>query len=203
MSWYPGAIRKWYSIEGYKRQNKGTRESYFKRKKKRTVCPFLSCDKDLALGSLQSHFREQQWMDACSSIITELIALAPCLYKLSFKHQSRYLHQVPFLVEDCHYTATTAANLQQHFFNRHYTHRLHLKEDNSVPSCCRACGILVSLHSLYCGHCGSKQCKANIKRNQQSKRNEAAAKAQARTFTIDDIKLKKVENFKYLGIRYP
>ena len=46
---------------------------------------------------------------------------------------------------------------------------------------------------------GGRQCKANIQRNQQRERNEAAAGAQARTFTIDDIVLKKVENFKYLG----
>ena len=46
---------------------------------------------------------------------------------------------------------------------------------------------------------GDKQCKANIQRNQQRKQNEAAAGAQARTFTIDDIVLKKVEKFKHLG----
>ena len=46
---------------------------------------------------------------------------------------------------------------------------------------------------------GGKQCKANIQRNQQRERNEAAAGAQTRTFTIDDTVLKKVENFKYLG----
>ena len=40
---------------------------------------------------------------------------------------------------------------------------------------------------------------ANIRRNHQRERNEAAAGAQTRTFTIDDIVLKKVENFKYLG----
>ena len=46
---------------------------------------------------------------------------------------------------------------------------------------------------------GGRQCKANIRRNLQRERNEAAAGAQARTFTIDDCVLKKVENFKYLG----
>ena len=57
----------------------------------------------------------------------------------------------------------------------------------------------MSLHSLQCGHVGSRQCKANIRRNQQRERDEAAAGAQARTFTIDGVVLKKVENFKYLG----
>ena len=61
------------------------------------------------------------------------------------------------------------------------------------------CDILVSLHSLQCGHTGGRQCKANIQQNQQRERNEAAAGAQIRIFTIDDIVLKKVENFKYLG----
>ena len=56
----------------------------------------------------------------------------------------------------------------------------------------------MSLHSLQCGHVGGRQCKANIRRNRQRERNEAAAGAQARTFTIDDIVLKKVDNFKYL-----
>ena len=52
--------------------------------------------------------------------ITILIALAPRSYKLNFIHQSRYsLHKVPYLVEGCRYTATIAANLQRHFFNRH------------------------------------------------------------------------------------
>ena len=40
---------------------------------------------------------------------------------------------------------------------------------------------------------------ANIRGNQQRERDEAAAGAQARTFTIDGVTLKKVENFKYLG----
>ena len=40
---------------------------------------------------------------------------------------------------------------------------------------------------------------ANIRRNQQQERDEAATGAQARTFTIDGVTLKKVENFKYLG----
>ena len=57
----------------------------------------------------------------------------------------------------------------------------------------------MSLFSLQRGHIGSRQCKANIQRNQQRERNEAAARAQARTFTIDGVVLKKVENFKYLG----
>ena len=57
----------------------------------------------------------------------------------------------------------------------------------------------MSLHSLQCGHVGGRQCKANIRRNQQRERDEAAAGAQARTFTIDGVVLKKVENFKYLG----
>ena len=163
------------------------------------MCPLHSCGKALALGSLQSHLRTQHGMDTCGSIITEPIALAPRLYRLSFKHQSGYSRRVPCPVEGCRYTATNAANLRRHFSNRHYTHRLHLEEDGSVPSYCRACGISVSLHSLQCGHIGGKQCKANIKRNQQWARNEAAAGAQARTFTIDGVVLKKVEHFIYLG----
>ena len=77
-------------------------------------------------------------------------------------------------------------NNKNNFFNCHYIYRLHLEEDSSVPSYCRACGISVSLHSLQCDHMGGRQCKANIRRNQQRERNEAAAGAQARTFTIDD-----------------
>ena len=106
---------------------------------------------------------------------------------------------MPCPVEGCLYQAATAANLRRHFFSRHYTHRLHIEEDGGVPSYCRACGISVSLHSLRCRHEGGKQCKANIRKNQQRERNEAAAGAQARTFTIDGVTLKKVENFKYLG----
>ena len=34
--------------------------------------------------------------------------------------------------------------------------------------------------------------------NQQRERNEAAARAQAQTFTIDRVVLKTIENFKYL-----
>ena len=52
MSCYPGAIRGRCSMEGYKRQHEGTGDTYSKRKGKRTVCPVLSCGKDLALGSL-------------------------------------------------------------------------------------------------------------------------------------------------------
>ena len=163
------------------------------------MCPFPSCGKDLALGSLQSHYRTQHGMDVCGSILTEPQALAPRSYKLSFKHQSGYSRRVPCPVEGCRYKTATAANFRRHFFNRHYTHRLHLEEDGSVPSYCRACGISVSLHSLQCGHMGGKQCKANIRQNQQRERNEAAAGAQARAFTIDGTVLKKVENFKYLG----
>ena len=106
---------------------------------------------------------------------------------------------MPYPVEDCLYKAKTAANLRRHFFSRHYTHRLHLEEDRSVPSYYRLCGISVSLHSLQRGHAGGKQCKANIIQNPKRAQNEAAVGAQVRTFTIDGVVLKKVENFKYLG----
>ena len=95
MSCHPGAIRGRCLIEGYKRRHEGTKETYSKRKGKRTVCPVTSCGKDLALGFLQSHLRTQHGMDSCSSIITKPIALAPHLYKLSFKHQAGYSRQVP------------------------------------------------------------------------------------------------------------
>ena len=61
------------------------------------------------------------------------------------------------------------------------------------------CGILVSLHTLQCGHIGDKQSKVSIRQNQQWVQNKAAAGAQARIFTINGVVLKKVENFKYLG----
>ena len=76
-------------------------------------------------------------------------------------------------MEDYRYMAKTAANLRRYFFNHHYTYRLHIEEDGSVPSYCRACDILMSLYSLLCGHIGGKQCKGNIKRDQQRVRNEA------------------------------
>ena len=198
MSCHPGAIRGRCSMEGYKRRHKGTGDTYVKRKGKRTVCPVPSCGKDLALGSLQSHLRTQHGMDSSSSIINEPTELAPRSYKLSFIHQSGHSrHKVPCPVEGCLYQAATAANLRRHFFSRHYTYRLHLEEDGSVPSVCRACGISVSPFSLRCGHTGGKQCKANIRTNQQRERNEAVAGAQARTFTIDDCVLNK---FKILNI---
>ena len=55
MSCHPGAIRGRCSTEGYKRRREGTGETYSKRKGKRTVYPFPSCGKDLALDSLQFH----------------------------------------------------------------------------------------------------------------------------------------------------
>ena len=57
----------------------------------------------------------------------------------------------------------------------------------------------MSLHSLQYGHVNGRQCKANIRRNQQGERDEAVAGAQATIFTIDGVVLKKVENFKCLG----
>ena len=52
MSCQPGASRRRCSMEGYKRRHEGIRETYSKKKGKRTVCPFPSCGKDLELGSL-------------------------------------------------------------------------------------------------------------------------------------------------------
>ena len=111
MSCHPGAICGRCSTEDYKPRHEGTRDSYSKREGEKTVCPFPSCDKDLALGSLQSHYHTQYGMDACGSIVTKPIALAPCLYKLSVKHQSRCSRCVPCPVEDCQYTTITVANL--------------------------------------------------------------------------------------------
>ena len=70
MSCHPGAIQGRCPIEGYKRCHKGTGETYTKRKGKRTVCLFSSYGKDLALGSLQSHYHTQHGMNSCGSIIT-------------------------------------------------------------------------------------------------------------------------------------
>ena len=165
MSCHPRTIRERCSMEGYKRCHEGTEKTYSKRKQERTVCPITSCGKALALSSLQSHLCTQYGMNACGSIITEPIILAPRSYKLGFKYQSSYSYQVPCLVEDYCYTATTTANLLWHFFNPHYTYRLHLEEDGSVPSYCRVCGISVSLHSLQLDHVGGRQCKDNIRQN--------------------------------------
>ena len=77
MSCHPGAIRGWCSMQGYKRRLEGTGETYSKRKGKRTVYPLSSCGKDLALESLQSHLPTKHGMDACGSIITKPISLAP------------------------------------------------------------------------------------------------------------------------------
>ena len=166
MSCHPGAIWGWCSEEGYKRRHKGTGESYSKRKGKRTVCPVPFYGKDLALGSLQPHLRTQHRMDTSGSIINEPVVLAPCSYKLSFIHQSVHSqYTVPCLVKDCLYKAKTVANLRRHFFDHHYTYRVHIEENGSIPSYCRACSILVSLHSLQRSHSDSKQCKANIIQN--------------------------------------
>ena len=149
MSCHPGAIQEWFSMEGYKHQHKGTEETYNKRKGKRTVCPLPACGKDLTLVFLQSQLCMQHWIDASGSIITEPEVLAPCLYKLRYiQHLGHSWQKVPCPVEDWRYSASTAAYLQQHFFNCHHTYRLHVEEESSVPSYCRACGILVSLHSL-------------------------------------------------------
>ena len=88
MSCHPGAIRERCLMEGYKRRHKGTRETYNKRKGKRTVCPVPNCGRDLALGSLQFHLRMQHGMDATGLIITKPVVLTPRSYKLSFIHQS-------------------------------------------------------------------------------------------------------------------
>ena len=56
-SCHPREIRGRCLMKGYKRRHEGTGETHSKRKGKRTVCPFPSCCKALALGSLQSHFR--------------------------------------------------------------------------------------------------------------------------------------------------
>ena len=103
------------------------------------------------------------------------------------------------LVEDCRFTAKTAASFRRYFCNPHYTYRLHIEKDGSVPSYYKVYGILVSLRSLQRGHISGKQSKANIMQNQQRVRNEATAGAQARTFNNEGVVLKKVENFKYLG----
>ena len=83
MSYHPGVIRGRCSMKGYKHQHKG-----IKRKRKRTVCPVPFYRTSLVLRSIQPHLRMQYDMDASESIITKPVALAPCLYKLSFIHQS-------------------------------------------------------------------------------------------------------------------
>ena len=138
MSCHSGAIRGQCSIKGYKRRHEGTRETYNKRKEKRTLCPLPGCGKALAIGSLQSHLRTQHGMDISSSIIAEVEVLASCLYKLSFIQQPGHSQQKIFY----------PAILQRHFFNCYYTYKLHIEEDNNVPSYCRACSISVLFYSL-------------------------------------------------------
>ena len=146
MSCHPGAIQDWCSVAGYKRRHGVTGETYSKRKEKRTACPRPGCGKALAIGFLQSHLRTQHGTDATGSMLTEPTALAPHLYKLSFIQQSGHSqHKVPCHVDGCRYTAATSANLRRHFFSRHYTYSLNIEEDGSVPSYCRAYGILISL----------------------------------------------------------
>ena len=72
----------------------------------------------------------QYGMDVSGSIVTEPKVLAPHLYKLNSIYESGHLQQrVPCAVDDYQYKADTVANLQQHFFNRHYIDRLYLEVD--------------------------------------------------------------------------
>ena len=112
ISCHPGAIWKQCSMESYKRRYDGTRETYNKRKRKRTVCTLPDCSKYLALGSLQSHLCTQHGIDVSGTIIAKSEVLAPCLYKLSYIQQSDHSRQnVPCPVEDCRYLSSTPANL--------------------------------------------------------------------------------------------
>ena len=113
MNCHPGAIPERFSMKGYKRRHERTGESYNKRKRKRAVCPLPACGKDLALGSLQSYLCTQHGMDTSGSIIIELEALLPCLYKLSYIQQSDHSqYKMPCPVEDYCYTASITANVQ-------------------------------------------------------------------------------------------
>ena len=114
MSCQPGAIRGWCLMKDYRRQHKGTGETYNKRKGKRTVCPVPSCGKKLVLGSLKSHLRTQHGMDTSGSIITKSEVLVPRSYKFSFIQQlDPSQHKVPCSVEGYRYTAKTTANLRR------------------------------------------------------------------------------------------
>ena len=149
LSCHPGAIWRRCSTEGYRRRHKGTGDTYAKREGKKTVCPIPSCGKDLALGSLQSHLRTQHGIDSSGSIINKPIELMPRSYKLSFTYRSGHSkYRVPCPVEGCLYKAGNAANLQRHFFSRHYTYRLHIEGDGRVPSNCR--GVVYWCHSIHC-----------------------------------------------------
>ena len=198
---HPGEIRDRCSMEGYKRRHEGIGDTYKKRRCIRVTCQV--CDKDLSAGSLQSHLRTQHGIDGSGSTVVEPASLAPRLYKLSFVHRTGYTRKrVPCPVEGCHYVATAASLLRRHFFNRHPTFKLHIEEDGSVPGFCKLCGVSVSLHSLRRGHEGSKSCKANVQKNQQRERKQAATVAQAWVFTIDGIELKKVENLSIWDDRF-
>ena len=63
--------------------------------------------------------------------------------------------------------------------------------------------VVCRCHSI---HCNAARLAAGnvgpvITLNQQRERDEAAAGTQARTFTIDGVVLKKIENFKYSGLQ--
>ena len=123
-------------------------------------------NKDLMVGSLQSHCCTVNILDGSSSILVEQQAVpAPRTHKFSFVQLSRYRCQtVPCPVNRCPYQAHEATFLHQHFFNYYPTSYLHLEDDEKIPCFCLLCGVLVLLVPVQQAHVGSNSSKTNIHR---------------------------------------
>ena len=151
-------------------------------------------DKDLAAGSLQSCLCTAHGMYSSG-----LILVGPVC---SLYIQTHFCSLAETLLTDGALSrgrTCNAALLRRHFFNQHPTAHLHLEEYRNVPCFCTLCGVLILLLSIQRSHVGSKSCKTNIHYFQQRACKQAAVQAQAQVFTFDGDKVKKVENFKYLG----
>ena len=145
----------------------------------------------------------QHGIGKTGSIVVYPATLTPHVYKLSFVQKVGYTWvRVPCLVNGCLYQAKISSLLRQHFFNQHPTFKLqHLKAwlKRMAPSLDFFSLAEYQYHYIHCGW-ATKTCSCLTPTFEKwtvgSK--QAAAAAQAWVFTIDDIKLKTVENFNYL-----
>ena len=197
MTCYPGHVRTQLNNLSYERMMTGQGPTYKARRRQRVTCP--ECQVEMAAGSLTQHLQTQHGKAANNTFDAERVLDAeanPGVWVAHFDATAEYT-RCP--VPGCPGGAKNPAGMRSHHRNRHPwdTVIIPVEHPTALPKC-DLCD-LQHKHAGFPRHSNTLLCRDFRAKTQRRQYELDLARSQAIVFSVNDVDLSRVDNFRYLG----